>query len=114
MTQIQQIASQQVVEQVVEAVQEAKKSTGTLGINQIGNVTPNWATWMFRIYFYVAQFAAIFLAFFTRISAETKVEILAWIAMLSIAVHGFSKMWGINTKKIQQEAIEAFSQTQTS
>ena len=107
-----QVAVEQAAEQVITAVHEAKKQTGRFGPNKIGMTTPNWATWMFRIYFYVAQFIGIIFAFVTQLPAQTKVDILGAIAIANIAVHGFSKMWGIDTKKIQQEAVDAFTQAQ--
>lgn len=101
-----------VAQVAVDAVTEAKKSTGKIGIGQIGNTTPNWSTWMFRIWFYLAQFTTIIIAMVSEIADAYKVKILFWLAIANIAVHGFSKMWGIDTKKIQQEAIDAFTQAQ--
>lgn len=103
---------QQAVNTTLEAVEEAKKSTGQIGIKQIGNLTPNWAQWMFRIWFYMAQFATIIIAMIAGVPDKTKVQILLYMAIANIAVHGFSKIWGIDTKKIQQEAVDAFNQAQ--
>jgi hypothetical protein len=100
------------VEQAIEIVDQVKKRSGTFGPNQIGNVTPDWATWVFRIYFYLVQFTSIVLAFFTDVSPEFKVRIIGYLQLSVVAVHGFSKMWGIDTRKIQQEAIDAFNNAQ--
>lgn len=102
----------QAVETTLDAVDQAKKSTGQMGLNQIGNLTPNWAQWMFRVWFYIAQFTTLILAQIAGVSDKTKLQIIFWLAIANMAVHGFSKMWGIDTKKIQQEAVDAFHQSQ--
>jgi len=81
------------------------------GPNQIGKTTPPWATWTFRIFFYITSFGTIVLTSVKKIPAETVVEILFWVGISNIFVHGMSKMVGIDSKKIEMEAKEAFNLT---
>lgn len=110
-TQTTPEAAKKAVE-AVEVVQELKKQAGTIGINQIGNTTPNWATWGFRIFFYVHAFALIFIGFDPNIPAAFVKGFVAYSGIAIIGIHGFSKMVGIDTKKIQQEANDSFADAQ--
>jgi uncharacterized membrane protein len=97
--------------ETLEAAKQIKKAAPTtFGFGQIGNPTPQWATWMFRIYFYLCKFAIVVIAMLPaeRIPAAVKVEIILWIGISDAAVHGFSRMWGIDTKALQEEASNAF------
>lgn len=102
----------EVAQVAVGAVNEAKKSTGNFGIKQIGNLTPDWAQWMFRIFFYLIAFANLYIGFDADVTPEFAKQFMKWSSIAVIAVHGFSKLWGIDTKKIQQEAVDAFAQAQ--
>jgi hypothetical protein len=67
----------------------------SFGLNQIGNETPKWATWFFRIFFYVTSMTTLALSYFTDIPIETKLRIAEIVAFANMAAHSFSKMWGI-------------------
>lgn len=86
------------------------QSKTEFGINQVGNKTPAWAQWMFRIFFYLVSFVNLYLAFDTTVPPELMHTILKWSTLLVMAVHGFSRMWGIDTKQYQSEANDAFNQ----
>jgi hypothetical protein len=105
--QVVTATTQEVAQVAVEAVKEAKKSTGTFGFGQIGNMTPNWAQWAFRIFFYGSQIVTLYLTMMSKLPAETKLEVLGWLAFLSMVVHILSRMVGVDSKKIEQEAKEA-------
>jgi hypothetical protein len=79
------------------------------GPGQIGNTTPKWANWMFRIYFYSASFVTLYLAFDTSITAHVSLVIIKWLTVSTMFVHGFSKMFGIDSRQYQQEANDAFA-----
>jgi hypothetical protein len=73
----------------------------SFGLNQIGNETPKWATWFFRIFFYVTSMTTIALDTFTGIPLITMLLIAKIVAFSNVCAHAFSKMWGIqidNTK----------------
>lgn len=76
------------MEQVPE--QEVK-----FGFNQIGNTTPKWAKWAFRVFFYLTQTVNLAIILFSKIPPETKLEITEYVTFANLAVHGLSKMWGI-------------------
>ena len=64
----------------------------------ISSPTPKWATWTFRIFFYVSSFVTFIIATDGTIPQATALQIIKWLAITTVAVHGFSKMWGIDTK----------------
>jgi hypothetical protein len=65
------------------------------GLDQVNNETPKWATWFFRIFFYVTSMTTLALSMFTNIPVETKLHIAEIVAFANMAAHSFSKMWGI-------------------
>lgn len=69
--------------------------TVKFGIGQIGNHTPEWARWGFRIFFYCTSLVGIFLTIFTRIPDELKLDILQGTTFANLAAHGLSKMFGV-------------------
>lgn len=81
------------------------------GLGQIGQTTPAFITWIFRFYFYLVSFATVFLAQYQKVDPNLRLEIIFWMGVSVIAVHGFSKMFGIDSKKIEMEAKDAFNLT---
>lgn len=65
------------------------------GLGQIGNKTPNFAKWFFRVFFYVTQTVNLGIILFSSIPAKTKLEITEYVTFANLAAHGFSKMFGI-------------------
>ncbi len=64
----------------------------------IGNETPKWARWLFRIFFYVTSMTTLALSLFSNIPTETKLHIAEAVAFANMAVHSFSKMFGIKVE----------------
>jgi len=71
-----------------------EQQTG-FGPKFIGNRTPVWARWMFRVFFYVTSMTTLALSIFTTIPVETKLHIAEVVAFANMAMHSFSKMFGI-------------------
>lgn len=94
---------------MADTIVTTEKPKTEFGPNQIGNTTPKWANWMFRIYFYLSSFVTLYLAFDPEVPAPLALKIIKWLTISTIAVHGFSKMWGIDTKQFQSEANDAFA-----
>lgn len=65
------------------------------GLNQIGNQTPKWAKWFFRLFFYITSMTTLALSMFTTIPTEIKLHVAEAVGFANMAVHSFSKMWGI-------------------
>lgn len=61
----------------------------------IGTETPQWAKWLFRIFFYCTSTIGIALGIFTSIPTEMKLHIYEGITFANMAMHGFTKMFGI-------------------
>jgi hypothetical protein len=65
------------------------------GLNQINCPTPAWATNLFRIVLYIASIGTIAIGVFTTMPDALKVHIAEASSFITIAVHLFSKMWGV-------------------
>lgn len=65
----------------------------------IGNPTPMWAKWLFRIFFYATSTGTLGLGIFTNIDPGTKLQISQWVVFANAAVHGFTKMYGIKIEE---------------
>jgi hypothetical protein len=72
--------------------------TTKFGPKFIGNPTPMWAKWLFRIFFYVTSMATLALSLFTSIPTEVKLHIAEGVAFANMAVHSMSKMFGIKVE----------------
>lgn len=68
----------------------------TFGLPSLNKPTPKWATWFFRVFFYVTSMTTVALGMFTDIPVETKLHIAEWTAFGNIAVHAFTRMCGIS------------------
>lgn len=68
------------------------------GLNQIGNPSPKWAKWVFRIFFYVTSMTTLALSMFTTIPTETKLHIAEAVAFANMAVHSLMKMVGVEVE----------------
>lgn len=101
------LQAEKATEAVLDVVKEAKKTTGKIGFGQIGAITPNWAQWMFRFWFYGGQIFTLYMTLMSKLPAEQKLATLAWLAFLSMVVHILSRMVGIDSKKLEAEAKQA-------
>jgi hypothetical protein len=72
-----------------------EQTSSGFGPKFIGEKTPSWAQWMFRIFFYVTSMTTLGLSLFTTIPVEVKLHIAEAVAFANMAVHSFSKMFGI-------------------
>ena len=99
-------------DEVPQEAQVTQQVTGEVkvGLGQIGNPTPQWATWLFRIYFYLSTFTGIYLTMDNTIPAHVALNIIKYLGISVLAVHGFSKMIGIDSRKLESEAKDAFNQ----
>ena len=74
------------------------QTTG-FGPKFIGNTTPVWAKWLFRVFFYVTSMTTLALSLFSTIPVEIKLHIAEGVAFANMAVHSFSKMFGIKVEQ---------------
>lgn len=66
------------------------------GINQIAEVTPTWAKWIFRIVFLLTKIIVGYVAATNMIAPEAKYEITLFLTLIvDPLAYGFSKMFGI-------------------
>jgi len=72
------------------------------GLNQVGNVTPQWAKWMFRITITLTTVAAFIIASDPGIPDDIKVRITVYLKGLDMLVLGISKMFGVQIKDGEQ------------
>ncbi len=73
------------------------------GIGQIGNVTPAWAKYGFRIYFFVSKAVVGWMAATSIIDKETLGEVTLFITLLSDPiVYGVSKMFGVQPEESEK------------
>lgn len=80
------------------------------GAASITKPTPAWANWMFRVFFYIGNFVTFLLSVDGTVDPEVALTIIKWNSIIVVAVHGFSRMWGINTRELEKEAKDAFDQ----
>jgi hypothetical protein len=71
------------------------------GFNQIGNPTPKWANWIFRIVLYGAAIVNITVIAFTDIPQPLQLLLLKYSGSAVIFVHMISKMFGIDLSDVQ-------------
>lgn len=64
----------------------------------IGHQTPMWAKWLFRIFFYCTSTTGVALGIFTNIPVEVKMHIYEGITFANMAMHGFTKMFGVKVE----------------
>jgi hypothetical protein len=77
--------------------EQQQPETG-FGPKFIGSRTPEWARWLFRIFFYVTSMTTLALSLFSTIPVETKLHIAEVVGFANMAVHSFSKMFGIKVE----------------
>lgn len=78
-----------------------------IGLGQIGNHTPQWATWIFRIILWVLSFATLAINTLNveRIgldSLDVK-DTTALFSLLILGAHSLSRMVGVEVKKEDYE-----------
>lgn len=77
-------------------MENTTRETVKFGPGQIKKPTPDFAKWAFRIFFYTTSTVSLFLTVFTEIPTDLKLLILKAVTFANAAVHGLSKMFGIN------------------
>ena len=70
-----------------------------IGISQVTQPTPLWASWMFRIVFILTTAATFVIAGEPTIDDATKVRIGLYLKGFDMVVYGVSKMFGIDPKE---------------
>ncbi|SEV89032.1 hypothetical protein SAMN05428988_0169 [Chitinophaga sp. YR573] len=68
------------------------------GLDQVGNETPKWSKWMFRITIILTTVAAFVIAADPGIPDIIKVRIGVYLKGLDMLVLGFSKMFGVEVQ----------------
>jgi hypothetical protein len=65
------------------------------GLSQIGNATPQWATYMFRIIFLLLSFGTFMVSDYPGMDECTKIVLLKWFSGINMFAWGLSKLFGI-------------------
>lgn len=66
------------------------------GLKQIGNETPVWALWLFRVVFLLTKIIVGYIAATNLLSPDAKYEITLFLTLvIDPLAFGFSKMFGI-------------------
>ncbi len=98
---------------MTEQIQTEKPAvvTGTVsfGIGQLDKPSPKWATWTFRIFLYASSLATIIMTTDNAIPAATALLVVKYLGFANIAVHGLSKMVGIDISQDAANAKTAFN-----
>ena len=97
-------------DETTQKVTETATETGktAFGIGQIGNPTPMWATWVFRIFFYAASLTTVIVSSNKHITPETALAIVEYLGYAVMGVHGLSKMVGVDVTQYERDAKGAF------
>lgn len=72
------------------------------GLNQIKNVTPKAATWVFRVILYAAAVANILIGTIDEIPPELKLIIGKYSVYAVTLTHSFTRMFGINVEPVSK------------
>ena len=73
------------------------------GVKQLGEKTPVWAIWTFRIVFLLTGTLTFIIAMEPAIADLTKIRIGVYLKGLDMFVFGMSKMFGVALKKNTHE-----------
>ena len=78
------------------------KETTKFGLGQVGNHTPQWATWVFRITLYLLSFVMLALSTlnvsrFGLTDLDIK-DLTALFSLLIIGIHTLTRMVGVDIK----------------
>lgn len=77
------------------------------GIRQIGNSTPKWAKWFFRIYFFLSKAFVGWAAATSVFDKATLYEIVLFITLfLDSVFYSVSKMFGIQESELKESTNE--------
>ncbi len=74
----------------------------TFGLKSIARPTPNWAKWAFRIFFYISSLTAFIILSDGDIPQALAIKITKYLTIANMAIHGLSKMFGIDVKDYDQ------------
>ena len=73
------------------------------GVKQLGEQTPVWAKWVFRVVFLLTTIATFLIAADPAISDVVKVRIGVYLKGLDMLVFGLSKMVGVTLNNKEDE-----------
>jgi len=73
------------------------------GKAQLKNETPQWAKWMFRVTLVLTTAISIWVAGTNLIDDSIKYEIILLLKCIDPVVMGFSKLFGVDVIKREQE-----------
>jgi len=83
--------------------QTETKDITKFGLAQIGNQTPKWATWFFRISLYLLSFVMLALSTLNvarfGLTAEDIKDLTALFSLLIIGIHSLTRMVGVDIKE---------------
>lgn len=65
------------------------------GLGQIGNPTPQWATWTFRVLLYAGAIVTVVLSTVSEIPDNIKLVVAKYTLEGITLVHALTKMFGI-------------------
>lgn len=93
-----------------QQVTEQKTETGKtgFGLGHINKPTPLWATWTFRVFLYMASFTTIIVTTEHGIPPVLAIAIAKYLGYAVLAVHGLTKMVGVDITKDEEAAKSAF------
>lgn len=77
-----------------------------IGISQIKNTTPSWATWVFRIVFILTTATTFVIAGEPTIPDEMKARIMVYLKGIDMVIYGLSKMIGVDVKNEETTITE--------
>jgi len=72
------------------------------GLGQIGNHTPSWANWIFRIALYACSLLILCLTTLNvsriGLNSDDVKDLVAALSLAIMAIHGLTKMIGVEVK----------------
>lgn len=84
------------------------ETTTKFGLDQVSQPTPEWAKWMFRIFFYASSFTSFIMTIDASIPAATVISVVKYLSIATMAVHGFSKLFGVDVTVYEEETKDVF------
>jgi len=84
----------------MEKIEQVKT---TFGLGQIGNSTPKWAKWIFRIVLYLCSGSILAITTLNvgrlGMNSEDIKDTVALLSFITVAVHALSRMVGVEIKQ---------------
>lgn len=83
------------------------KTETKFGLNQIGNHSPKWATWIFRISLYICSFLILALTTLNvgriGLNSDDVKDLTAALSLIIMAIHALTRMIGQEIKPEEYE-----------